>query len=215
MRLSRTTRPIHWAVYKVDDERRRLIAKKAKVEVAISSDPPARRSRPAGRRHDGESAARRRRAARYAQPGRRDLVDAAIKTGELFVVDMLVKAGAIVTRGKHFSIDQREPLAAAEPSEKWRRAGKLLLRGNADVRPRPLDSDGEPDYFGASRAVSARSGLHRTAVRGTRRTPCARRELRSLRLRCEYSASGGVTPLMIAPDPDYNGRGETAARSLR
>ena len=60
------TRPIHWAVYRVDYELLdALIAKKAKVDVTNEfGSTPLARSRQAGRRPDGEDAAGCRCAAR-------------------------------------------------------------------------------------------------------------------------------------------------------
>ncbi len=72
------TRPIHWAVYRVDYELLdALIAKKAKVDVTneFGSTPLAEAVKLADARH-GEDAAGRGRRTRERQSGRRDGVDA-------------------------------------------------------------------------------------------------------------------------------------------
>jgi ankyrin repeat protein len=94
------TRPIHWAVYKVDYELiDALIAKKATVDVATSSVHSACRSRQAGRRPDGEGAAGCRARVDRADENGQTALMLAIKTGELPIVEMLVKAGANVNAG--------------------------------------------------------------------------------------------------------------------
>src|SRR3984957_9223850 len=98
------TRPIHWAVYRLDHELLdALIAKKAKVEVAndFGSTPLAEAAKladatmvrallDAGARPDTPN-----------QDGETALM-LAIKTGELPVVEMLIKAGANVNARETF-----------------------------------------------------------------------------------------------------------------
>src|SRR5579862_4163137 len=136
------TRPIHWAVYKVDyallDA---LIAKKAKVDVAneFGATPLAEAAKladarmvktlldagagPEGANEDGETA-----------------LMLAIKTGELPVVELLIKAGAKVNEIEKFHHQTPLMWAAAAP----RNAGemvKLLLSKGADVKVRASFND--------------------------------------------------------------------------
>src|ERR1700704_6549918 len=136
------TRPIHWAVYRVDYELLdALIAKKAKVDVTneFGSTPIAEAAKladarmvktlldagagPEGANEDGQTA-----------------LMLAIKTGELPIVQMLVKAGANVNTVEKFQNQTPLMWAAAAPKN----AGgmiKLLLSKGADVKPRALYSD--------------------------------------------------------------------------
>ena len=114
------TRPIHWAVYKVDYELiDALIAKKAKVDVTneFGSTPLAEAVKLAdarmvkmlldagagveGANEDGQTA-----------------LMLAIKTGELPIVEMLVKAGANVNTVEKFQ--NQTPLMWAAPRRKMR-----------------------------------------------------------------------------------------------
>src|SRR6204780_5015911 len=128
------TRPIHWAVYRVDYELLgALLAKKAKVNVANEFGPTpiaeaaklgdARMvkmlldagAEPEGANTDGQTA-----------------LMLAINTGELPVVQMLIKAGANVNRIEEFRNQTPLMWAATAP----RNAGemvKLLLSKGADV----------------------------------------------------------------------------------
>src|SRR5690349_18647289 len=131
------TRPIHWAVYKVDYELlAALIAKKANVNVRneFGSTPIAEAAgladarmvkmlldagaEPEGANPDGQTA-----------------LMLAIKTGEVAVVDMLIKAGANVNTIEKFH--NQTPLMWAAAAQK--NAGamvKLLLAKGADVKRR-------------------------------------------------------------------------------
>src|SRR5579863_2856007 len=130
------TRPIHWAVYRVDYELvDALIARKAKVDVTndFGSTPIAEAAKlgdarmvkallkagagPEGANADGQTA-----------------LMLAIKTGEVGVVQVLLEAGANVNTVEKF--DNQTPLMWAATAAK--NAGpmvKLLLSKDADVRP--------------------------------------------------------------------------------
>jgi ankyrin repeat protein len=136
------TRPIHWAVYRVDYELLdALIAKKAKADVvnefgstplaqaAMLGDPRMVKTLldagagPEGADQDGQTA-----------------LMLAIKTGELPVVEMLVKAGANVNAVEKFHNQTPLMWAAVAPKNAGEMV-KLLLAKDADVRPRALYSD--------------------------------------------------------------------------
>ena len=160
------TRPIHWAVYRVDYELiDALIAKKAKVDVTneFGSTPLAEAVKLAdarmvkmlldagagveGANQDGETA-----------------LMLAIKTGELPIVEMLVKAGANVNAVEKFHNQTPLMWAAAAPKNAGEMV-KLLLSKGANVKPRALYTRlAEPDFLGASRSVSSRRGTDRAAV---------------------------------------------------
>jgi uncharacterized protein len=147
------TRPIHWAVYKVDYEiLDALIAKKAKVEVSnqFGATPLAEAAKlgdsrmvkallDAGAKPDTPN-----------QDGETALMSA-IKTGELPVVEMLIKAGANVNAKETFHNQTALMWAAAAPKN----AGaivKMLLAKDADVRPRALYSDWDSQISSEPRA---------------------------------------------------------------
>ena len=147
------TRPIHWAVYKVDYELlEALIVKKAKVNVTneFGSAPLAEAvkladarmvkmlldagAEPESPNQDGETA-----------------LMLAIRTGELPVVEMLINAGAKVNTIEKFH--NQTPLMYAAASA--RNAGemvKLLLAKGADVKPRALYSDWDSQITSEPRA---------------------------------------------------------------
>src|ERR1700710_3009373 len=136
------TRPIHWAVYRVDYELiQALIAKKAKVDVAneFGSYPlmeavkltDARMVKmlldagasPESPNLDGETA-----------------LMLATKTGEFPIVDMLLKAGANVNVVERFH-NQTALMYAADAPKNAAEMVKLLLSKDASVTPRALYND--------------------------------------------------------------------------
>ena len=137
------TRPIHWAVYQVDYELLdALIAKKAKVNVTneFGSTPLAEAAKLADARMVQDAAGRRRADPTGANQDGETALMLAIKTGELPVVEMLIKAGANVNTIEKFHNQTPLMWAAAAPKN----AGeivKLLLSKDADVKPRALYSD--------------------------------------------------------------------------
>ena len=165
------TRPVHWAVYRVDYELlAALIAKKAKVDVTneFGSTPLAEAVKladarmvkmlldagagPESANQDGETA-----------------LMLAIKTGELPIVEMLIKAGAKVNVVEKFQ-NQTPLMYAADAPKNAGEIVKLLLSKDASVTPRaPYTRLAEPDFIGAPRAVSSRRGTDRVAVCGPQR----------------------------------------------
>ena len=160
------TRPIHWAVYKVDYELiDALIAKKAKVDVTneFGSTPLAEAVKLAdarmvkmlldagagveGANEDGQTA-----------------LMLAIKTGELPIVEMLVKAGANVNAVEKFQ-HQTPLMWAVTASKNAAEMTKLLLSKGANVKARALYTDWPNQISSEPRAsVSSRRGIDRPAV---------------------------------------------------
>jgi uncharacterized protein len=200
------TRPIHWAVYKLDYELLdALIAKKAKVEVTneFGSTPLAEAAKLADARMVRTLLDAGARPDTPNQDGETALM-LAIKTGELPVVQMLVKAGANVNARETFHNQTALMWAAAAPKNGGQMV-KLLLSKDADVRPRALYSDWGSQITSEPRAqYRPVGGL--TALLYAARGGC---------YDCVQALSGagadvnvptpeGVTPLMIALDNDHN-----------
>jgi ankyrin repeat protein len=201
------TRPIHWAVYKVDYELLdALIAKKAQVNVRndFGSTPIAEAAKvadarmvktlldagaqPEGANLDGETA-----------------LMLAIKTGELPVVEMLIKAGANVNAVETFH--QQTPLMWAAAASK--NAGpmvRLLLSKGANVKPRALYSDWPSQITSEPRAQYRPTG-GLTALLYAARNGCydCVDALISAGADPNVPTPEGVTALMIALDNDHNG----------
>jgi uncharacterized protein len=200
------TRPIHWAVYRLDHELLdALIAKKAKVEVAndFGSTPLAEAAKladatmvrallDAGARPDTPN-----------QDGETALM-LAIKTGELPVVEKLMKAGANVNARETFHNHTALMWAAAAPKNGGAMV-KLLLAKDADVRPRALYSDWPSQITSEPRAqYRPVGGL--TALLYAARAGCFEcvQALIGSGADVNVPTPEGVTPLMIALDNDYN-----------
>jgi ankyrin len=198
------TRPIHWAVYRVDYELLdALIAKKAKVDVAneFGSTPLAEAIKladarmvktllDAGAGHesansDGETA-----------------LMLAIKTGELPVVELLLKAGANVNVVEKFH-NQTPLMYAAAAGKNAGEMVKLLLSKDANAKPRSLYSDWPSQITSEPRAqyrpvggltamlYAARSGCY----------DCVDALIKS-GVDVNLPTPEGVTPLMMALDND-------------
>jgi ankyrin repeat protein len=200
------TRPVHWAVYRVDYEvLDALLAKKAQVNVTneFGSTPLAEAAKladarmvktlldagaePEGANLDGETA-----------------LMLAVKLGELPVVEMLIKAGANVNAVEKFH--HQTPLMYAAAGA--RNAGamvKLLLSKDASVKPRALYNDWPSQITSEPRAQYRPTG-GLTALLYAARSGC---------YDCVEAIIGdgadvntptpeGVTPLMIALDNDHN-----------
>jgi len=200
------TRPIHWAVYRVDYELLdALIARKAKADVAneFGSTPLAQAAMlgdvrmvktlldagagPEGADQDGQTA-----------------LMLAIKTGELPVVEMLVKAGANVNAVEKFH--RQTPLMWAVVAPK--NAGemvKLLLAKDADIRPRALYSDWPSQITSEPRAQYRPAG-GLTALLYAARNGCydCVDALIGAGADVNVPTPEGVTALMIALDNDHN-----------
>jgi len=200
------TRPIHWAVYKVDYELLDLlIAKKAKVDVSneFGSTPLAEAAKLADARlvktlldagahpdtpnQDGETA-----------------LMLAIKTGALPVVEMLIQAGANANARETFHNQTALMWAAAAPKNAGEMV-KLLLAKGADFKPRALYSDWPSQITSEPRAqYRPVGGL--TALQYAARDGCYEcvDELLAAGADINYPTPEGVTPLMLALDNDHN-----------
>jgi ankyrin repeat protein len=200
------TRPIHWAVYRVDYELLdALIAKKANVNVVneFGSAPLAEAVKLADARMVKSllDAGAKREAPN--QDGETALM-LAIKTGEVPIVEMLIKAGANVNTVEKFHNQTPLMYAAAVP----RNAGqmvKILLAKDANPRPRALYSDWPSQITSEPRAQYRPSG-GLTALLYASRGGC---------FECVEAFVGagtdvnvptpeGVTALMLALDNDHN-----------
>jgi ankyrin repeat protein len=200
------TRPIHWAVFKVDYELLdALIAKKAKADVAneFGATPLAEAVKVTDARMvktllaagagvespdlDGETA-----------------LMLAIKTGDLPIVQMLINAGANVNtiEKQH----KQTPLMYAAAAEK--NAGemvKLLLSKGADVKPRSLAYDW-PSHISEEPRVQYHPFGGLTALLYAARDGCYAcvEALIAKGADVNVPTPEGVTPLMIALDNDNN-----------
>ena len=200
------TRPVHWAVYRVDYELLdALIARKAKVDVTneFGSTPIAEAAKladarmvktllaagsgPEGPNQDGETA-----------------LMLAIKTGDLAVVEMLVKAGANVNVVEKFH-GQTPLMYAADAPKNAGAIVKLLLSKDASVSVRAQYTDWPNQISSEPRAqfrpvggltallYAARSGCY----------DCVEALIRS-GANVNVPTPEGVTPLMIALDNEHN-----------
>jgi ankyrin repeat protein len=200
------TRPIHWAVYRVDYELLgALIAKKASLNVRneFGSMPIAQAAEladakmvkmllDAGAEPEG------------ANPDGQTALMLAIKTGEVPVVDMLIKAGANVNTVEKFH--KQTPLMWAAGAQ--RNAGamvKLLLAKGADVKPRALYTDWPSQITSEPRAqYRPVGGL--TALLYAARDGCydCVEALLGAGADVNMPTPEGVTALMLALDNDHN-----------
>jgi len=200
------TRPIHWAIFKVDYELLdALIAKKAKADVTNEfGDTPlaeavkvtdARMVKTLldagagveGANLDGETA-----------------LMLAIKTGELPIVQMLINAGANVNTVE--KEHHQTPLMYAAAADK--NAGemvKLLLSKGADVKPRALSYDW-PSHIAEEPRVQYHPFGGLTALLYAARDGCydCVEALIAKGAGVNVPTPEGVTPLMIALDNDNN-----------
>ena len=199
------TRPIQWAVYKVDYELlAALIAKKANVNVRneFGSTPIAEAAgladarmvkmlldagaEPEGANPDGQTA-----------------LMLAIKTGEVAVVDMLIKAGANVNTIEKFHNQTPLMWAAAAPKNAGAMV-KLLLAKGADVKRRALYSDWPSQITSEPRAqYRPVGGL--TALLYAARDGCYEciEALIGAGADVDVPTPEGVTALMLALDNDH------------
>jgi ankyrin repeat protein len=200
------TRPIHWAVYKVDYELLdALIAKKAKVDVAneFGSTPLGEAAKlgdermvktllDAGAKPDTPN-----------QDGETPLM-LAIKTGELPVVEMLIQAGANVNQRETFHSQTALMWAAAAPKNAGAMV-KLLLAKGADFKPRSLYSDWPSQITSEPRAqyrpVGGLTALQYAARDGCHACVDA---LITAGADLNFPTPDGVTPLLLALDNDHN-----------
>ncbi len=200
------TRPIQWAVYRVDYEvLGALIAKKANVNVKneFGSTPIAQAAElgdarmvkmllDAGAEPEG------------ANPDGQTALMLAIKTGEVAVADLLIKAGANVNTIERFHHQTPLMWAVAAP----RNAGamvKLLLAKGADVKPRALYTDWPSQITSEPRAqYRPVGGL--TALLYAARDGCydCIEALIGSGADVNMPTPEGVTALMLALDNDHN-----------
>jgi ankyrin repeat protein len=128
----------------------------------------------------------------------------AIKTGELPVVEMLIKAGAKVNTVEKFH-NQTPLMWAAAATKNAGEMVKLLLAKGADVKPRALYSDWASQITSEPRAqYRPVGGL--TALLYAARGGCDAcvEELIGAGADVNFPTPEGVTPLMIALDNDHN-----------
>jgi len=200
------TRPIHWAVYKVDYELiAALIAKKAKVDVTneFGAAPLAEAVKLADARivkmlldaGAGVEAAN--------LDGQTALL-LAIKTGELPVVEMLVKAGANVNAVEKFE-NQTPLMWAASAAKNAAEMTRSLLSKGADVKPRARYIDW-PNQISSEPRGQYRPVGGLTALLYASRNGCYDCAVALIGAGADVNVPTpeGVTPLMVALDNDHN-----------
>jgi ankyrin repeat protein len=200
------TRPVHWAVYRVDYELlQALIAKKAKVDVSneFGSTPLAEAVKLADATMvkmllDAGAGVE------SANPDGETALMLAIKTGELPVVQMLLNAGANVNVVEKFH--KETPLMyAAAASKNAGEIVKLLLSKDAGVKPRELFNDW-PNQISSEPRAQYRPVGGLTALLYAARDGCSDCVDALLKSGADVNTPTpeGVTPLMIALDNDHN-----------
>jgi ankyrin repeat protein len=198
------TRPIHWAVYKVDYELiEALIAKKAKIDVTneFGAAPLAEAAKLADARMvkmlldagAGVEAAN--------QDGQTALM-LAIKTADLPIVEMLVKAGANVNAVEKFQNQTALMWAVTAPKNAGEMT-KLLLSKGANVKPRALYVDW-PNQLSSEPRGQYRPVGGLTALLYAARNGCYDCAVALIGAGADVNVPTpeGVTPLMIALDND-------------
>jgi ankyrin repeat protein len=200
------TRPIHWAVYKVDyaliDA---LIAKKATVDVVneFGSTPLAEAVKLADARIvkmllDAGAGVNR------ADENGQTALMLAIKTGELPIVEMLVKAGANVNAVEEFQ-HQTPLMWAVAASKNAAPMTKLLLSKGADVKARALYMDW-PNQLSSEPRAQYRPVGGLTALLYAARNGCSDcvQALIAAGADVNVPTPEGVTALMVSLDNDHN-----------
>jgi len=200
------TRPIHWAVYKVDYEvLEALIAKKAKVDVTndFGSTPLAEAAMLADARMVKALLAGGAKPDTPNQDGQTALM-LAIKTGDLPVVEMLVNAGANVNAHETFHNQTALMWAAASPKNAPEMV-KLLLAKGADVKPRAQFSDW-PSQISSEPRAQYRPVGGLTALLYAARGGCYECVESILAAGADINTPTpeGVTALMLALDNEHN-----------
>jgi uncharacterized protein len=200
------TRPIHWAVYKVDYELiGALLAKKASVDVVneFGSTPLAEAVKLADARMvklllDAGAGVDR------ADENGQTALMLAIKTGELPIVEMLVKAGANVSAVERFQ-HQTPLMWAVTASKHAAEMTKLLLAKGANVKARALYSDW-PNQLSSEPRGQYRPVGGLTALLYAARNGCSDCVAALIGAGADVNVPTpeGVTPLMISLDNDEN-----------
>src|SRR5262245_15758234 len=201
------TRPIHWAVFKVDYELLdALIAKKAKADVAneFGATPLAEAVKVTDARMVKTLLAAGAGVESVNLDGETALM-LAIKTGELPIVQMLINAGANVNTVEKQHL--QTPLMYAAAAEKSAGAMvKLLLSKGADVKPRSLSYDW-PSHISEEPRVQYHPFGGLTALLYAARDGCYDCVDALIAKGADINmptTPEGVTPLMIALDNDNN-----------
>jgi uncharacterized protein len=200
------TRPIHWAVYKVDYELiDALIAKKATVDVAneFGSTPLAEAVKLADARMVKVLLAAGAGVDRADENGQTALM-LAIKTGELPIVEMLVKAGANVNAVEEFQ--RQTPLMwAVTASKHAAEMTRLLLSKGANVKARALYTDW-PNQLSSEPRAQYRPVGGLTALLYASRNGCSECVAALIGAGADVNVPTpeGVTPLMVSLDNDHN-----------
>lgn len=200
------TRPIHWAVYKVDYELiDALRAKKATVDVVneFGSTPLAEAVKLADARMvkmllDAGAAVDR------ADESSQTALMLAIKTGELPIVGMLVKAGANVNAVEESQL-QTPLMWAVTASTHAAEMTKLLLSTGANVKARALYTDW-PNQLSSEPRAQYRPVGGLTALLYASRNGCSDcvDALIGAGADVNVPTPEGVTPLMMSLDNDHN-----------
>jgi ankyrin repeat protein len=200
------TRPIHWAVYKVDYELiDALIAKKAKVDVGneFGSTPLAEAVKLGDARIVKTLLDAGAGVDRADQSGQTALM-LAVKTAELPIVEMLVKAGANVNVVEE--LQHQTPLmwAVAAPKHAAEMT-RLLLSKGASVKARALYTDW-PNQLSSEPRGQYRPVGGLTALLYASRNGCSDcvEALIGAGADVDVPTPEGVTPLMISLDNDHN-----------
>jgi uncharacterized protein len=200
------TRPIHWAVYKVDYELiDALVAKKATVDVVneFGSTPLAEAVKLADARMVKMLLDAGAGVDRADESGQTALM-LAIKTGELPIVDMLVKAGANVNAVEQFQ-HQTSLMWAVTASKHAAEMTKLLLSKGANVKARALYTDW-PNQLSSEPRAQYRPVGGLTALLYAARNGCSDCVAALIAAGADVNVPTpeGVTPLMVSLDNDYN-----------
>ena len=200
------TRPIHWAVYRVDYELiAALSAKRATVDVVneFGSTPLAEAVKLADARMVKMLLEAGAGVDRADESGQTALM-LAIKSGELPIVEMLVKAGANVNAVEAFQ--RQTPLMwAVAASTHAAEMTKLLLSRGANVKARALYTDW-PNQLSSEPRAQYRPVGGLTALLYASRNGCADCVAALIGAGADVNVPTpeGVTPLMISLDNDHN-----------
>ena len=190
------TRPIHWAVYRVDyDLVDALIARKARVDVAneFGHTPLAE----AVKQGDARMVKTLLSAGSGTEGANEDGQTAlmvAIKNGDLPIFQMLIDAGAKVNVVE--KVQDQTPLMWAAAAT--RNAAEMVEGADREGRhcecSRQVQRLAEPDYLGASRSISRVRRTHSAPVRRSRRLLRLRGSAGGRGCGCESADAGRRQP---------------------